>query len=146
MKSFNIKIKTLGEAIKTIRKRKNLKQHELSILSGVSTRQIRLLEQGKHSGGIETILLICEGMEVNPFELLVLAWSNDYFTFFEQWQKQAVNTKTKPNDEVSGIANKSKSLRVVTKIKAISNTKCLYGGDNRAIIKINLKNRLKNCV
>ncbi|MBQ8418608.1 MAG: helix-turn-helix domain-containing protein [Phascolarctobacterium sp.] len=73
MKNYNLKIRELGEAIKILRNRKGLTQKQLASAAGVSSRQVRLLEHGKHSGGIETIWMSTDGIDCNIFELLVLA-------------------------------------------------------------------------
>ncbi len=107
----------------------------------VDTKYLREIEKGMHSVGLDIAIRICKALKVNRFELFVLAWRNDYFTFVEQWQKAKVNTKTNPNNEVSGNANNSKSLRATSKIKENAKTKRLYGGDNRDIILVNFIRR-----
>ncbi|MBQ9764059.1 MAG: helix-turn-helix transcriptional regulator [Phascolarctobacterium sp.] len=129
-------IEEIGHVIKKIRQSKNLTQDEVAQLAGIDKKHLRGIEKGKYSVGMSLFLLICEALEVNHFEILTIAWSDDYNKFVEQEQINMVNTKTKTNDEVSGIANNGQTLRLNGKIRVESKTKCLYGGGNSAIIKL----------
>ena len=134
MKDLRAKKLELGRALREVRKYLKLTQQEVAQRAEVSVRQVRQLEQGKHSGGIETILMICEGMGVNPLVLFIYAWTKDYLSGVEQYQIAQVKGDGLTNDEVKIIANIGQTLRQKSKIKAENLSKCLYGGENSAKI------------
>lgn len=53
-------------------------QDKLAGKAGVSKKYLREIEKGKHSVGLELMIRLCNAMEVNKFELLILAWEKEY--------------------------------------------------------------------
>ncbi|MBN8720648.1 Helix-turn-helix [Hydrobacter penzbergensis] len=67
MQNYAIKI---GEIIKQRRELLGLLQPQLSELSGVSTRTIQLVEQGKGNPSLDTLLKLAEPLGLFPMLLL----------------------------------------------------------------------------
>lgn len=63
-------IKSLGKSLIKARKAKHLTQEQLSELSGVSLSQLSRLECDKSSPTIETLVALCEVLEVGLDEIL----------------------------------------------------------------------------
>lgn len=89
-----------GEALKILRKRKDLTQDDLAKRAGIDRKHLSDLELGKHSVGLELALRLCEALEVNRFELLILAWEAEYKNYREkvllgEGEKQCTSHLTK---------------------------------------------------
>ena len=62
---FDLKVELLGEAIKNIRKKRNLTQKQLAELVGVQKSQISRLEHNTKNVTISTILKIFRALKTN---------------------------------------------------------------------------------
>ena len=67
-----------GESLKILRKRKGYTQSDLAKKAGIDRKHLSDLELGKHGVGLEISLRLCNALKVNRFELLVLAWEDEY--------------------------------------------------------------------
>lgn len=67
MHNYLIKI---GEALKKRRELLGLLQPQLSALSGISTRTVQLVEQGKGNPSLETLIKLAEPLGLYPDLLL----------------------------------------------------------------------------
>ncbi len=63
-------LKSLGERIVSIRKKKGLSQMDLAYAIGMEKPNLRQIEKGKRNITIKTILLIAEGLGVSIIDLL----------------------------------------------------------------------------
>ena len=72
-----------GEALKIIRCRKDLTQEVLAKNAGVDKKYLGKIEQGKHSVGLLVMLKLCIALDINIFELLTLAWEDEYKAFLK---------------------------------------------------------------
>ena len=67
-----------GEALRILRKRKNLTQNDMARIAGIDRKHLSDVELGKHIAGLELTLILCVALGVNRFELFALAWEEDY--------------------------------------------------------------------
>ena len=67
-----------GEALRILRKRKNLTQNDMARIAGIDRKHLSDVELGKHKAGLELALILCVALGVNRFELFALAWEEDY--------------------------------------------------------------------
>lgn len=63
---------TLGENIKSIRKKKGIKQSELASKLEVTVRTIQNYESGNREPNMETLIKICTALECAPMEIIGL--------------------------------------------------------------------------
>ena len=68
---MNNSMKYIGENIRVLRKRKNLTLDVLSGLADVSESFLSMVERGASSLSIETLLSICDALNVSPNALLI---------------------------------------------------------------------------
>ncbi len=61
---------TIGENIRTYRKKKHLTQKELGELVGISNTYLSDMEIGRTNPSIKTLKKIAKGLEINYMELL----------------------------------------------------------------------------
>ncbi len=78
---LNKYLKAFGEALKIIRCRKNLTLEPLAKQADVDKKYLNSIEHGKHSVGILLIIKLCIALDINIFELLTLAWEEEYKIF-----------------------------------------------------------------
>jgi transcriptional regulator with XRE-family HTH domain len=69
-KAQRIKLKSLGEHVKSLRKEKGLTLKELSHSIGKDPQSIHRLEMGQVNPSYLYLLELCEGLEINVVELL----------------------------------------------------------------------------
>ena len=89
-----------GEALRILRKRKNLTQNDMARIAGIDRKHLSDVELGKHKAGLELALILCVALGVNRFELFALAWEEDYKIYrqkvlHEDADKQCVSNLTK---------------------------------------------------
>jgi transcriptional regulator with XRE-family HTH domain len=70
-------MKYIGENIRVARKKKNLTLDVLSGLSDVSESFLSMVERGASSLSIETLISICDALDVTPDSLLIEGRGND---------------------------------------------------------------------
>ena len=58
--------KGYGANVKRFRERANLSREDLADYTGLSKSMIAALESGKQTGSLESFLLICQVLEVDP--------------------------------------------------------------------------------
>jgi len=63
----------IGQAIKTLRTRRRVTQHELAAGAGVSQGFLSLVEKGKREPGFEFIEKIARKLQIPPHLVLLLA-------------------------------------------------------------------------
>jgi transcriptional regulator with XRE-family HTH domain len=81
--NLNKYLETLGEALKIIRCRKDLTQEVLAKKASVDKKYLGNLEQGKHSVGVLVMIKLCIALDINIFEILTLAWEEEYKAFLK---------------------------------------------------------------
>ena len=81
--NLNKYLETLGEALKIIRCRKDLTQEVLAKKAGVDKKYLGNIEQGKHSVGVLVMIKLCIALDINIFEILTLAWEEEYKAFLK---------------------------------------------------------------
>ena len=64
-------LKYIGENIRALRKKKNLTLEVLSGLSGISESFLGMVERGVSSISLETLLAICDALDVTANDLLM---------------------------------------------------------------------------
>ena len=89
-----------GEALRILRKRKNLTQNDMARIAGIDRKHLSDVELGKHKAGLELALILCVALGVNRFELFALAWEEDYKIYRqkvlqEEAEKQCTSDLTK---------------------------------------------------
>ena len=89
-----------GEALRILRKRKNLTQNDMARIAGIDRKHLSDVERGKHKAGLELALILCVALGVNRFELFALAWEEDYKIYRqkvlqEEAEKQCTSDLTK---------------------------------------------------
>ena len=89
-----------GEALRILRKRKNLTQNDMARIAGIDRKHLSDVELGKHKAGLELTLMLCVALGVNRFELFALAWEEDYKNYRqkvlgEEAEKQCSSDLTK---------------------------------------------------
>ena len=89
-----------GEALRILRKRKNLTQNDMARIAGIDRKHLSDVELGKHIAGLELTLILCGALGVNRFELFALAWEEDYKIYRqkvlqEEAEKQCTSDLTK---------------------------------------------------
>ena len=89
-----------GEALRILRKRKNLTQNDMARIAGIDRKHLSDVELGKHKAGLELALILCGALGVNRFELFALAWEEDYKIYRqkvlqEEAEKQCTSDLTK---------------------------------------------------
>jgi transcriptional regulator with XRE-family HTH domain len=63
-------LRRLGRQLTQLRQRQNLTVIQLSALTGLETREITAIEEGKTDPPITTILALCRGLGLSPGEFL----------------------------------------------------------------------------
>ena len=81
-------IENLGEALKILRHRKRITQEDLVRKTGISKKYLIEVEKGRHSVGLELSLRLCNALKVNRFELLALAWEDEFKEFLQILAKE----------------------------------------------------------
>ena len=88
-----------GEALRILRKRKNLTQNDMARIAGIDRKHLSDVELGKHIAGLELTLILCGALGVNRFELFALAWEEDYKIYrqkvLQEAEKQCSSDLTK---------------------------------------------------
>ena len=67
---------TIGETIRSTRKKRNITQKKLSELSGVAEITIRQYEAGKYKPKSETLMKIASALQVSPDKIDTTYWNN----------------------------------------------------------------------
>ena len=86
-----------GESLKILRKRKGYTQSDLAKKAGIDRKHLSDLELGKHGVGLEISLRLCNALKVNRFELLVLAWEDEYKEYVKMVAKQKEQERCTPH-------------------------------------------------
>lgn len=60
----------LGERLRSIRKDKGISSYQLEFLSGITQATISRIENNKHSPSIDTLLKLCNALEISVIDLL----------------------------------------------------------------------------
>ncbi len=60
----------LGERLRSIRKDRGISSYQLEFLSGITQATISRIENNKHSPSIDTLLKICNALEISIIDLL----------------------------------------------------------------------------
>lgn len=60
----------LGERLRSIRKDKGISSYQLEFLSGITQATISRIENNKHSPSIDTLLKLCNALEISLIDLL----------------------------------------------------------------------------
>lgn len=63
--------KAFGEALRELRKARNLSQEALGFSATLDRTYISLLELGQRSPTLDTITLLCNALKISPVELMV---------------------------------------------------------------------------
>ncbi len=71
MNSLNI-LSSVGAKIQNIREKKGITQDQLGERTGMSPKYISAIERGKKNLTVLTLEKVAKGLDVEPFELLVL--------------------------------------------------------------------------
>ena len=90
-------IENLGEALKILRHRKRITQEDLVKKTGISKKYLIEVEKGRHSVGLELSLRLCNALKVNRFELLALAWEDEFKEFMQILAKQKEQERCSPH-------------------------------------------------
>jgi transcriptional regulator with XRE-family HTH domain len=80
----------LGRAIRDARRRKGISQTELGRLVGMSQRTISSLELGRVGLPVSDLYRIGKALDVDPIELLLAAWPEEYEARLENEDMQIV--------------------------------------------------------
>lgn len=75
MKHKTINIKLLGSNVKKFRIEKKLTQEKLAALTGLSTQYIGNIERGNTTTSIDTLIKICNILDITPNDLLISTYS-----------------------------------------------------------------------
>lgn len=86
--NFYSDVVNVGESIKILRKRRGYTQSDLAKRAGIDRKHLSDLELGKHVAGMETSLMLCEALKINRFELLALAWEDEFKEFLQRLAKE----------------------------------------------------------
>ena len=86
--NFHEDITNFGEALRILRNRRKITQDFLATEAGISKKYLRGIEKGRHSVGLETSLMLCEALKINRFELLSLAWEDEFKEFLQILAKE----------------------------------------------------------
>ena len=62
---------TFGEAVRTMRRRRELSQEQLADAAGLHRTHISLIERGLREPSLETLVKLCRGLRVSPGEALM---------------------------------------------------------------------------
>ena len=89
---------TLGENIKSIRKRKGIKQSELASKLGFTVRTIQNYESGNREPNMQTLMKICTALECAPMEIIGLMDFEKLETQAKE-KAQLIRKKLAPSDE-----------------------------------------------
>lgn len=60
-----------GEVLRRHRKKKNMFQAEVAFTAGLDRTYISLLELGKRSPTLDTIIALCDALDTNPSDLIL---------------------------------------------------------------------------
>ena len=81
--NLNKYVEAFGDALKIFRCRKNLTQEALSEKADVDKKYLGKVERGRHSVGLLVMLKLSIALDVNIFEILTLAWEEEYKAFLK---------------------------------------------------------------
>lgn len=76
-------LEQLNEAIKICRNRRKMSQEVLADLSEVSRTRVQSVDRGDANLTVDVLLSLKDGLNINIFELLILAWEKEYKAFLE---------------------------------------------------------------
>lgn len=101
---MNINYKMLGIRIRNARESKNLTQEQLAEMTGLSNNYISNIERNRSIPSLETLVKICNVLEVTPDFLLV----NSVFTY---------SSREYIKDDIAKLLSKctDKNMRLVSK-------------------------------
>ena len=94
--NFHEDITNFGEALRILRNRRKITQDFLATEAGISKKYLRAIEKGRHSVGLEISLRLCNALKVNRFELLALAWEDEFKEFMQILAKQKEQERCSP--------------------------------------------------
>ena len=134
-------IERFGEAVKILRKRNKMTQDKLAGKAGVSKKYLREIEKGKHSVGLELMIRLCNAMEVNKFELLILAWEKEY----REYLKVLLSNSARKERALTN-SNHCENARTSYENFELRNTKEACGGGQRCYNEATIKNYQKGLI
>ena len=79
-------LKIIGRRIQTLRKRVGITQEELAERTGLNTKHISAIEQGKKNLTVKTATKIAEGLQVELFEIFIIEGENELSTLKEMFK------------------------------------------------------------
>ena len=70
-------LKLLGKQIQRAREKRGITQDGLAKITGVNAKYISAIERGKKNATINTLKKIADGLEMEPYELLLFSCNTD---------------------------------------------------------------------
>lgn len=97
-------MENLGEKVRFIRKEKGISSQQLEYLSGVSQSNISRIESNEISPTIDTLLKLCNALEISVLELLE---NNELTSLINTARQLTSEQRQKVNEMLKSFVNKN---------------------------------------